>query len=169
MKIIVAVDQTNNWQEIIDSVTRSCWPNDAQFKVLTVVEPIPNDAQNSPIVNACAKQIESQKRKHAEKILSLARTRLIECLRDAQVHTELREGAAAIEILEAATQWMPDKIIVGAHGANPNRLLPGRLSRSVARHAICSVEIVRLKSTASASLDDMSKAALITAEPMART
>jgi nucleotide-binding universal stress UspA family protein len=166
MKIIIAVDQSDNWEEIIDSVTKTCWPEDTQFKVLTVVEPVQNDSLNSSIVNLCAQQIESQKRGRADKILSSARQRLNKCLHIARVHTELREGAAAEEILDAATEWMPDKIVVGAHGANPNRLFPGSLSRSIARQAICSVKIVRLKSAASASLDDLSATALVTAKPM---
>ena len=60
------------------------------------------------------------------------------------VHVEVRQGSARDEIVNAAAEWMADKILVGAHGRSPNRLFPTTIARSVVRHAPCSVELVRL-------------------------
>ena len=60
----------------------------------------------------------------------------------AQVHVELKEGSAREQIVRSAIDWMPDKIIVGAHGYAPNRLF-GAVPRAVAIHAPCSVELIK--------------------------
>jgi nucleotide-binding universal stress UspA family protein len=130
--------------------------------VLTVVEPSKIGSQNDLICKLFAEQDEARRRKRGEQILSSVRTMLIQSLTNSRVHTELREGAAASEILDAATAWMADKIVVGAHGASPNRLLPGSLSRSIARHAGCSVEIVRLKSAPPGCMDDKAPTDFVT-------
>jgi nucleotide-binding universal stress UspA family protein len=47
-------------------------------------------------------------------------------------------------ILDCATKWKADLIVVGSHGKNGiQRLLLGSVSEYVATHAKCSVEIVR--------------------------
>jgi len=48
-------------------------------------------------------------------------------------------------ILETATEWPADLIVMGSHGRRGfDRLLLGSLAESVMRHAPCSVEIVRV-------------------------
>ena len=68
---------------------------------------------------------------------------LEEGIQYAQVHVELEEGSAHDHILCAAIEWMANKIMVGAHGHSPNRLF-AIVPRTVAAHAPCSVELVRL-------------------------
>jgi nucleotide-binding universal stress UspA family protein len=54
-------------------------------------------------------------------------------------------GDAKTKILENATKWGADLIVVGSHGwKGLNRFLLGSVSEAVARHAPCSVEIVRM-------------------------
>ena len=58
--------------------------------------------------------------------------------------TEVRDGDARHAILDAATEWGPDVIVLGSHGRRGvDRFLLGSVSESVMRHAPCSVEIVR--------------------------
>ena len=48
-------------------------------------------------------------------------------------------------IIETATDWPADLIVMGSHGRRGfDRLLLGSLAESVMRHAPCSVEIVRV-------------------------
>ena len=64
-----------------------------------------------------------------------------------QVDTAVYEGAARAEILDASAQWHADLIVVGSHGRKGlDRFLLGSVSEFVARHAPCSVEIVRMPS-----------------------
>jgi nucleotide-binding universal stress UspA family protein len=60
------------------------------------------------------------------------------------VATVLKEGDAKREILAFAEEWQPDLIVVGSHGrTGADRFLLGSVSEAVARHAGCSVQIVR--------------------------
>jgi nucleotide-binding universal stress UspA family protein len=61
-----------------------------------------------------------------------------------RVSTIVREGDPRHAILDAASDWRPDVIVLGSHGRRGlNRFLLGSVSESVARHAPCSVQIVR--------------------------
>jgi len=62
-------------------------------------------------------------------------------LRDAgfQVTTAIEEGNPKVVIIDSATEWPADLIIVGLHGRKGlDRLLIGSVSEAVARHARCS-------------------------------
>jgi iron-sulfur cluster assembly accessory protein len=61
-----------------------------------------------------------------------------------RVNTSVKEGDARSQILEFAAAWRPDVIVVGSHGRKgAKRFLLGSVSEAVARHAHCSVQIVR--------------------------
>ena len=58
--------------------------------------------------------------------------------------TIVQEGEPRQVILRYAATWHAHLIVVGSHGKTGlDRLLLGSVSEHVARHAICSVEIVR--------------------------
>ena len=59
----------------------------------------------------------------------------------------VEEGDAKSTILEAAKDWPADLIVLGSHGRKGlEHFLMGSVSEAVARHAACSVEIVRIRS-----------------------
>jgi len=56
----------------------------------------------------------------------------------------VREGEARSTIVDAATSWHADLIIMGSHGRRGlDRVALGSVAESVLRRATCSVEIVR--------------------------
>ena len=55
----------------------------------------------------------------------------------------LREGDPRQTIVDCATEWPADLIVMGSHGKTGFERMLGSVSDSVARHAPCSVEIVR--------------------------
>jgi nucleotide-binding universal stress UspA family protein len=56
----------------------------------------------------------------------------------------VRTGEARQQIIDYATEWPADLIVLGSHGRRGlNRFLLGSVSEGVVRHAPCSVEIVR--------------------------
>jgi nucleotide-binding universal stress UspA family protein len=58
--------------------------------------------------------------------------------------TSVRDGDPRQTILAAAHDWRADLVVLGSHGKKGvDRLMLGSVSDSVARHALCSVEIVR--------------------------
>jgi nucleotide-binding universal stress UspA family protein len=61
-----------------------------------------------------------------------------------QTSTCVKKGNARRLILECEESWQPDLIVLGSHGRKGlGRLLLGSVAESVARHAKCSVQIVR--------------------------
>ncbi len=62
-----------------------------------------------------------------------------------KVTSSVEEGDPREVILNSADTWNADLIMVGSHGRKGfDRLLVGSVSEAVARHARCSVEIVRI-------------------------
>lgn len=146
MKVLVAIDQSEFWPQIISSLAKRTWLPDTQFRILTVIEPLLFrwDELSQPDWQLLADEVLEKRCGKAEKILAEARQRLQQEVTDCIVHTEIRHGQAREEVMSAAIDWMPDKVILGAHGRSPNRLFPGAVSHTVARQAPCSVELVRL-------------------------
>jgi nucleotide-binding universal stress UspA family protein len=63
------------------------------------------------------------------------------------VMSTLEEGDPKSTIIDVASEWNADLIVLGSHGRKGlDRYLMGSVAESVARHANCSVEIVRLPS-----------------------
>ena len=60
----------------------------------------------------------------------------------------MRLGYARTTVVDVANQWHAGLIVVGSRGRTGlERVLLGSVSDYVARHASCSVEIVRLHKT----------------------
>jgi hypothetical protein len=72
-------------------------------------------------------------------------------LRDAgfQATTAIEQGSAKSVIIDSATQWPAELIVVGSHGRKGiDRFLMGSVAEGVARHAPCSVQVVRIPTEA---------------------
>jgi nucleotide-binding universal stress UspA family protein len=64
-----------------------------------------------------------------------------------KVTTTVEQGDAKSKIIDWASKWRADLIVVGSHGRKGlEHFLLGSVSEAVARHAGCSVEIVRIPS-----------------------
>ena len=147
MKVIVAIDDSPYSEELVETVKTRDWPIDTEFKVLSVLEPLDglSDRFSDVIESANAKR-----KKSAEELCRSVREQILGTIAGATVHYEIRSGYPKNEIIEAAADWSADRIIIGAHGHRgcPHNLL-GSVSQAVARHAPCSVEVVRQKSKSS--------------------
>lgn len=63
-----------------------------------------------------------------------------------RTETALRKGDIRETIIDSAAEWDVDLIVVGSHNrSGVHRFLLGSVAESVARHAPCSVEIVRAR------------------------
>ena len=149
MKVIIAVDQTDFANQIIDSVVSNHWPQDTQFKILSVVEPL--HWQSVPCIewNQDAAKILEHRKHLANEIAMNARRRIATSIPDSIVHVEIRLGRPKEEIIDSAAEWMADRIILGAHGHSPNRFFTGSVARSVSQYCGCSIQLIRLKAPAS--------------------
>lgn len=145
MKIIIAVDDSPSSSELVRTITSRKWPQDVNFKILTVLEPSCvsyADLSISEYAHTAAEIYAKRKaaaRHHCEAI----RHKLEEAIATASIHYEVREGAPWAEIVTAAVEWSADKIMIGVHSKDvcPHNML-GSVSRAVVNHSPCSVEVV---------------------------
>lgn len=145
MKIIIAVDDSPSSGELIRSVMGRKWPADVNFKILTVLEPTCVSYADLSVSEYAhtASEIYTKRKAAARHHCEAMRHKLEEAVSSASVHFEVREGAPWAEIVSAAVEWSADKILIGAHSKDvcPHNMI-GSVSRTVANHAPCSVEVV---------------------------
>jgi nucleotide-binding universal stress UspA family protein len=142
MKILLAVDDSKFSEAALKTVTSQYRPQGTQVRVLHVLQPIAFSAppQMSP---GYAPELQDQG-KEAEKLLQRAAQTLLGA--GFQVDTEIAKGDVRERILDVAQNWHADMIVLGSHGrGGVGRFLLGSVAESVARHAPCSVEIVRTR------------------------
>jgi len=143
MKILIAIDGSDFSQAALKSVIARPWPPNTEVKVLNVVEPPAllmgremsgPDPEFETVWNALREQAKAIVLKAAEKLRAA----------NFNVSTELVEGDPKSQIIDQANEWHADMIVLGSHGwSGLKRFLMGSVSEGVARHAHCSVEIVR--------------------------
>ena len=145
MKILLAVDDSRFSEVATQAVIRQIRPEQAEVCVLHIVEPLLLISEFRLGNLEGLKASEKQLRKDGEELV----TRAEQLLRTAgfKVHTKIREGDHRAEIIDQAADWGADLIVLGSHGRKGlNRFLLGSVAEFVARHADCSVQIVRVSS-----------------------
>lgn len=152
MKVIVALDQTDCANQIIDEVASTEWPLDTQIKLLTVVGSLSCQAEAAA---ETTKQFEKRKR-FANDLVMNARQKISDSCPQCMVYAEVRCGEPHLEIVCSAAEWMPDRILIGAHGNSPNRFF-GKIAQSIPQNSTCSVQIVRLKKCKSGSAESVAE------------
>lgn len=146
MKILLAIDDSKFSEAAIEAVIRQATPQETEVRVLHVIEPIPiyPDGQAWGY-GPEASQVLDEQRKEAEGLVARAGQTLRE--KNFKVMTDSEEGNPKVVIIDSAAEWHADLIVVGSHGRKGlNRFLMGSVSEAVARHARCSVQIVRVPS-----------------------
>ncbi len=148
MKILIALDDSPYSKDVVEDVAKRAWPENSQFKLLTVIEPfcLSGDAEEDADLLEAQGVVHRKRWQVAEKVCEQARKKLKAAMPDSDVDFEINEGSARAQIINTAIEWAADRIIVGVHGKEvcPHNLL-GSVSQSVAMHAPCTVEIVRSK------------------------
>ncbi len=143
MKILLAIDDSKFSEAAIESVIRQATPQETEVRVLHVIEPIPiyPDGQDWGYGPEASQVLEEQ-RKEAEGLVARAGQTLRE--KNFNVMTAIEEGNPKEVIIDSAAEWHADLIVVGSHGRHGlDRFFMGSVSEAVARHARCSVQIVR--------------------------
>ncbi len=139
MKILVAVDDSKSSQELSRALVAQFRSESSEVMVLHVLQPVgPAPPQMDP---RYAPELEGQK-KPARTLVN----RIAKELRDAgfKAATAIKVGDIRETIIDSAADWQADLIVLGSHGKRGlQRFLLGGVSEFVARHAGCSVEIVR--------------------------
>lgn len=147
MKILLAIDDSDFSRAAVSTVIKEFQPGAAEVHVLHVVEPL---RLAPPLVGAgVGPSVPGDFIGVVEEWLDQAEGLVLQTrglLESAgfRVTTSVSEGDAKTQILNFAENWKPNLIVVGSHGRRGlDRFLLGSVSEAVARHAPCSVQIVR--------------------------
>lgn len=139
MKILLAVDRSQYSEAAARALIAQIRTQDTEVAVLHVIELALADFESR-------ETFESSRRARLEQAHELVERFAAE-LRDAgyAVKPAVEEGDAKEAILNFAERWKPDVIFIGSHGRRAfRRFTLGSVTEAVARHAHCSVEIVRV-------------------------
>ena len=140
MKILLAVDDKTLSEASIKALSYQKNPEETEVHVLHVVEPI---SVSVPSQMAADFTPETAGRVKESRVVV---DEIAKKLRAAGFKAEgvVKKGEARETILQNASDWRADLIVLGSHGRKGiKRFLLGSVAESVARHAPCSVEIVR--------------------------
>ena len=147
MKILLAIDDSEFSKAATQAVIARIRPRGTQVRVLHVVEPpsllVTREMHDDPAIDTAWKA--ELELKQAETLV--ANTGGMLRSKGLKVSTSVEQGDPKSTIVDAASKWHADLIVLGAHGRKGlARFLMGSVSEGVARHAPCSVEIVRIPS-----------------------
>ena len=136
MKVLLAVDDSQFSEAATQAVVQHVRAKDAEVYVLNVVD------LALPIPTSYAAGFRQESLRQGNELVQ----GIEEVLQKAgyTVQTAVEEGYPKSVILDRAARWNADLIVVGTHGRRgADRFLMGSVAESVARHAPCSVLIVR--------------------------
>jgi nucleotide-binding universal stress UspA family protein len=147
VNVLLAIDRSTCSEAAVDAVCDRFRPVDTVVRVVHVVEwphdlPAAHAFAEGPSAADSVLAAQEHIRQQGRELVARAVSRL----RAAQFDATglVIEGDVRHAIVEMAAEWPADTIVLGSHGRTGlNRLLLGSVSYHVARHAPCSVEVVR--------------------------
>ncbi|MBZ5666658.1 MAG: universal stress protein [Acidobacteriia bacterium] len=139
MKILIGIDDSKVSGDVLRAIVTQFRTEHTQIRVLHVLQPIaPAPPQMAP---GYAPELEDQKKPAHELVERIAKELLSAGFK---VDAAVEIGDIRERIIDSAAEWGADLIIVGSRGQSGiKRFLLGSVAEFVARHAKCSVEIVR--------------------------
>lgn len=143
MNILVAIDASNDSDAVIDAILAQRPARQTTVRVLQVLEPPPLLVERE--MGGYDPQLDTVLQEQREAAGAEVR-RVVELLRSHGfvARAMLEEGDPKTRILEMADTWPADLIMLGAHERSGlHGILSRSVTQSVAKHAPCSVEIVR--------------------------
>jgi len=147
MRILLAIDDSSCSEAAISTLLNRTKIPDTEVLVLHVIDP----CQLTPIAfsfiegpEAVRQCNELRLKWHAEANRLVTQTAERLEIAGIKASTLVREGEPKSVILDQASQWQADLIVLGSHGRRGiNRFLLGSVSDTVAQHSPCSTMIVR--------------------------
>jgi nucleotide-binding universal stress UspA family protein len=146
VKILLAIDDSRFSDAATEAVIAQNHSKDTEVRVLHVVEPPPLLVNREMgAFDPTPEQLWDQETKRAQTLVDKTATTLRS--HGMTVSTAVQQGDPKSTIIDVSKDWRADLIVLGSHGRKAmDRFLMGSVSEAVARHAHCSVEIVRIPS-----------------------
>lgn len=145
MRILLATDGSEFSLAAAQSIAERPWPEDTEFRIVSVVERIMPAADPWYAGGSIAERRHEADTKRCEEALAAAEQ--IVAKTGFKTETAILDGSPKKRIVEDASQWGSHLIVVGSHGRRGlTRYLLGSVSDAVAMRAHCSVEVIRRSS-----------------------
>jgi nucleotide-binding universal stress UspA family protein len=150
MRLLLAIDDSTYSEAAVKAVMTQFRPADAEVRVFNAVDWVSDMPSSYMFAQGatCEQDLLASRDgsfKKAEQLVGQVAHRLAEAGFKATTTTPERDPRRGI--IDCATEWKADLIVMGSHGRRGlDRLLLGSVAEAVLRHAPCSVEIVRLPS-----------------------
>ena len=142
MRVLLAVDDSKYSKAATQMVLAQARPELTEVHVLHVIHILPQVAEMRASYRGSEHGRDAEREPAEALVAKTAELLRSKCLK---VTTAVALGDPKSKILDAARKWHADLIVVGSHGRSAVlRFLLGSVSAAIARHAHCSVEIVRL-------------------------
>lgn len=146
MKILLSIDDSKFSQAAVRMLVGQNNPRKTTVRVLHVVEPLetPYYPELSTPYPTNLSELHKGRMKAGRELVE----GVLKKLRAAGFKAEgtVRAGHVRTVAVDVAKKWHADLIVVGSHGRKGlQRILLGSVSDHIARHAHCSVEIVRTR------------------------
>jgi nucleotide-binding universal stress UspA family protein len=146
MRVLIPVDGSESSLSVIEQAARIPWPKGSRLLVLGVAE-MPSTLMAGPIPmpGTYYQEWEMALEEQARSNVVEANKRFVDGGGVAEmVESMTIRGNTKEAIIDEAAKFGADLIMIGTHGYNAiERMWLGSVSRTVASHARCSVEIVR--------------------------
>jgi nucleotide-binding universal stress UspA family protein len=146
-KVLVPTDGSEFSLAAARSIAARQWPEGCEFRVMSVVEPISASVRflYPPHTNSIeAGMLREEAIRHTQKAIAATEKILADAGLAVSDHVLVPIDSANKLIIQEATGWNADLIVMGCHGRRGiKRLLIGSVSESVAIHSECSVEVIR--------------------------
>ena len=140
MKVLMGIDDSKYAAEIARAFVAQFRAENTEVLVLHVLQPLGLMAPPE-MAMGYAPELEEMKKPAQELVERVAKQ-----LRSAgfKAETAVEVGDVRERILDSAAEWRADLIVLGSHGTRGlQRFLLGSVAEFVARHAKCSVQIIR--------------------------
>jgi nucleotide-binding universal stress UspA family protein len=149
-KVLLATDGSDCSAGAAEAVAAQLWPQGSVFRVISVEElmVVGNQmeaASLSPVYPASLlEELTTQARSRARSAVEMAKDILTRAGLALDPGESTPFGEPRGVILDTATEWGADLIVLGSHGRRGlDRFLLGSVSEAVAIHAACSVQVIR--------------------------
>jgi nucleotide-binding universal stress UspA family protein len=148
MRVILAIDDSHFSADAVEEVAARPWPPDTTVRVLSAVEPMspPPASELWYDAGGSLERVQQEITRRFEELTARAADSLRES--GLRAETVVRPGDPRSVIVDEATEWSADLIVVGSHGySGIKRWLLGSVAHSVVTHAPCSVQVVRKRAS----------------------
>ncbi len=154
VRVLLAVDGSEASQAAIDVLKGMSWTPDSRARVISVAErvcPPPPPAAGLVLGNVYADaastsitEVQKSQQRRAADTAEAAASEIRRATPDLPVEAIGLSGDPRNVIIDQASDWNADLIVLGSHGrAGLRRWLLGSVAEYVVRHAPCSVQVAR--------------------------